>query len=100
MRLVVVVAFAGVVPVADEDAAVSAEVQTQPTEPRFIGEQEVLAVLRHVTRAAPFQKILIEASAVKVAQEEPTTILVRPVVAQVDQGPGVSMSPTGVGVRA
>ena len=78
------VAFAGVAPVEDEDAAVGAVAQVDAAEPGVAEEQAVVAVFADVAGAAALEDFLICAAAVVVEREQLAAIRGGPVVAQVD----------------
>ena len=70
----VVVAFAGIGPVADVDAAVGAVCQRDAAEPRIVGEHEVPGVACHIGRTVALQNIMVDAAAVEVAHEDAVAV--------------------------
>ena len=97
---VIVVAFAVVMPVADKHAPVGPVLLPEAAEPGVIAVQKVRAVPADIAGAAPRQRIVVDAVAVKVAREKRVPIRGRPVVPQINHGAGVRMAAAGDAVRA
>src|SRR5579875_284261 len=90
-----IVTFASVVPIAEEDTAVGTIHQCQATEPGVVGQEKILAMMSDVAGAVPFQHVLIDAVTVQVTHENMMTILVGPIVAEVDHGAGMGVAAAG-----
>src|ERR1051325_8811022 len=84
--------FAGVRPVGDENTAVGTLDQIDASEPRISNSEKVRVMLAHVTGTLPREVIHIETTAMKIDGKEFPAILAWPVVALIDQEPGVGMA--------
>src|SRR5207253_11472759 len=82
--LIEIVAFTGIGPVGDEDAAVGAVVQGDAAEPGVISKEEIAAVVGDVAGATAFEDVLVDAVAVDIAHKNVVAVGVRPVVAEVN----------------
>lgn len=89
---VVVVAFAGVGPVGDEDVAVGAGEEVDAAEPLILGLHEVGGVFAGVAAAFAFQFVHVDAVAVEVAGEHGAVVFFGPVAALVDEHADVGVA--------
>ena len=92
MDAVVVVAFAGVGPVGDEDVAVGAGEEVDAAEPFVFGLHEVGGVFADVAAALAFQFVDVDAVAVEVAGEDGAVVFFGPVAALVDEHADVGVA--------
>ena len=98
VRLLVVVALAGVGPVRDVEAAFRAALHGEAAEPGVVREQEIGRVLGNVRTGRTVEPVAVEAVAVDVAHEDGVAVLGREVVAEVDGSAAVSVAATGFAV--
>ena len=90
------VALVLVVPVDHVHRAVGAVLEVQHLAPGIVGEQEVRAVRRRVTRSRSLQAIHVRPEAVDVVHEDRAAILRRPAVApEIDHRAGVGVAASG-----
>src|SRR5262249_25434306 len=99
MGFLVIVAFAGVVPVAEVDAIVAVQ-NGEGAEPGVGAGKKILAVVGDVARAFALQDVHVDAVAVDVAHEDLAAVFVGPVVALVDHAAGVGVAAAGLRVGA
>ena len=92
---VVVVAFADVGPVDEEDAAVGAVGEVEAAEPRVGGGEKIGGVLADVAGAVAFEEVRVHAAAVQVHGENGAAIFIGPVVALIDHQPAVGVAAAG-----
>src|SRR5262245_25132918 len=98
VRLVVVVALAGVGPVGDVDAAVGSVLTIQPAEPGVVAQQEILLVPDHDARALGLDDVMAHPVAVEIEREEVAAVRVGPVVAEIDHRAHVGVTAAGLGM--
>src|SRR5260370_15530665 len=96
---IVIMAFAGIGPVGDKNAAVRPVLDTDASKPRIVGEQKILAVMRDVAGAFAFEDVVVDAIAMQVAHENGVAIAFGPIVGQVDHDADVGMAAAGVAMR-
>ena len=89
------VALARVVPIGDIHAAIGSGLQADAAKPSVVGHQKIFAVVADIARAFPLKHVVVQAVAVDVAHEDRVAITVGPVVAQVNQRAGVSVTAAG-----
>ena len=86
-----------IVPVDQIDAAVWTILQVEASEPLVVRKKEILAMLADVARTVRDQDLIIDAVAMNVAHEELISILMRPIVAEINHCSRMSVSATKVG---
>ena len=85
-----------VVPVDQVHSSVRGVLHVDAAEPAVVGFQKILAVTTDVAAALRFQNVAVDAVAVDVVEEQFASVLLRPVVAEVNHGSAVSVSAAGV----
>ena len=96
----IIMAFAGIAPIGDIDAAIGTIVDSQAAKPGIIGEEKVLLVAGDRSGPAVGDAIVVNAVAVQVAGEEAVAVGLGEVDAEVDHAADVSVPAAGVGVFA
>src|SRR6266487_6188864 len=86
------VTFAGIAPVEHEHATIRTVTEFHAAEPGITKEQAVFSMLADVTGAGAFQDFLIRPEAVQVQRKEMSSILVGPIVTEVNHGPNVGVT--------
>ena len=85
-----------VVPVEQEDIAVGPVAEIDEACPRVVGQQEIVAVRRHESRASRMQQIRVEPVPVDVPHHHLAAIFLGPGIPQVNHQPAVSVAAAGL----